>query len=300
MTTYVYDSNGNLVSKTEARGITTAYSNDALNRLRTKSYSDGTPTATYSYDTGVANGIGRLTQVANANSTTNYSAYDELGRVKQSNQQTTGQTYGFTYTYNRGGAVTSETYPSGRTVSTGYDRVNRPSGLTGVLTGQTKNYVSNASYWPHGALNAFLYGNNIAPGYLYNSRLQMSQMVAALGAGSNQYLTVGNYDWGTANNNGNLHSEAMLNWNSAPYVALNSFTQTFTYDGVNRLSHASDTGGWSRDFNYDRYCNMWVTNATGIAAAGATAQGNYELGSNRMYGFAYDLTGISSRRTEIR
>jgi len=74
-------------------------------------------------------------------------------------------------------------------------------------------------------------------------------------------------------------------------VALNSFTQTFTYDGVNRLSHAADTGGWSRDFNYDRYGNMWVTNATGIAATGATAQGNYEVGSNRMYGLGYDLAG---------
>lgn len=74
-------------------------------------------------------------------------------------------------------------------------------------------------------------------------------------------------------------------------MALNSFTQTFTYDGVNRLSHAADTGGWSRDFNYDRYGNMWVTNATGIAATGATAQGNYEVGSNRMYGLGYDLAG---------
>jgi len=74
-------------------------------------------------------------------------------------------------------------------------------------------------------------------------------------------------------------------------VALNSFTQTFTYDGVNRLGHAADTGGWSRDFNYDRYGNMWVTNATGIAATGATAQGNYEVGSNRMYGLGYDLAG---------
>jgi len=60
---------------------------------------------------------------------------------------------------------------------------------------------------------------------------------------------------------------------------------------VNRLQHGEDLGGWSRDFNYDQYGNMWVTNATGIAAAGATAQGNYETGSNRMYGFGYDLAG---------
>jgi len=140
--TYSYDPAGNLVAKSDARGIATAYSYDALNRLKTKSYSDGTPAVSYSYDTGVVKGIGRLTQVANANSVTNYSAYDELGRVTQSNQQTTGQTYGFAYTYNRGGALTSETYPSGRTVTTSYDRVNRPIGMSGVLNGQSKAYAS--------------------------------------------------------------------------------------------------------------------------------------------------------------
>jgi YD repeat-containing protein len=48
---YSYDPNGNLISKTDARGIQTTMQYDALNRLKSKSYSDGTPTAMFYYDT---------------------------------------------------------------------------------------------------------------------------------------------------------------------------------------------------------------------------------------------------------
>jgi len=65
---------------------------------------------------------------------TAYAEFDELGRVKQINQQTGGQTYSFSYTYNLAGAMTSETYPSGRMVSTSYDGVNRAQGVSGTPT----------------------------------------------------------------------------------------------------------------------------------------------------------------------
>jgi YD repeat-containing protein len=42
----VYDPNGNLTSKTDARGVNTALTYDPLNRLKTKSYTDGTPGVT--------------------------------------------------------------------------------------------------------------------------------------------------------------------------------------------------------------------------------------------------------------
>jgi YD repeat-containing protein len=39
--------------------------------------------------------------------------------VTRSSQQMDGQTYAFSYTYNLAGGLTSETYPSGRVVTTG-------------------------------------------------------------------------------------------------------------------------------------------------------------------------------------
>jgi RHS repeat-associated protein len=48
---YSYDNNGNILTKRDARGITTTYCPyDALNRVICKSYSDGTPTVSYAYD----------------------------------------------------------------------------------------------------------------------------------------------------------------------------------------------------------------------------------------------------------
>lgn len=48
---YGYDLNGNVISKKDARGIQTTMQYDALNRPLSKTYSDGTPTATFYYDT---------------------------------------------------------------------------------------------------------------------------------------------------------------------------------------------------------------------------------------------------------
>ena len=104
---YSYDDDGNLMTKTDARLIVTSYTYDPLNRLKTKTYGGGTPGVTYSYDTGATNGIGRLTQVTNGNSTTQFSAYDALGRVTQSSQTTGAQTYSLGYGYNLAASMTS-------------------------------------------------------------------------------------------------------------------------------------------------------------------------------------------------
>lgn len=103
---------------------------DTMNRVQTKSYSDGTPSVTYCCDVSTgAPGCGnapsgstrladRLTMVTSSVSTTKYPAYDEIGDVTASSQTTNGQTYPFTYSYNLLGGMTQAVYPSGRTVNT--------------------------------------------------------------------------------------------------------------------------------------------------------------------------------------
>lgn len=81
----------NVCSRTDARGIVTTYSyNDPLNRLTTKSYSDGTPTVNLTYDAttpidGSYNFIGQLSEVTTSRGSTvdtNWvsAGYDEEGR----------------------------------------------------------------------------------------------------------------------------------------------------------------------------------------------------------------------------
>src|SRR5579872_3415219 len=99
--TYSYDDNGNLTLKTDARGVLTTSGYDHLNRLRSKTYSDGTPTVTYTYDDPlVAFSTGRLTSTSSAPSATSIVQYDPLGRALGSTQTTAGKTHQFSYSYN--------------------------------------------------------------------------------------------------------------------------------------------------------------------------------------------------------
>ncbi len=85
----------------------------------TRSYSDGcvTPTVTYTYDdVSIANSKGKLTKVDSTVSQTEYTSFDQMGRVLSHKQTTDGTAYTTAYKYNLSGALTDETYPSGRAI----------------------------------------------------------------------------------------------------------------------------------------------------------------------------------------
>jgi RHS repeat-associated protein len=89
-----YDANGNLGYKTDARGILTTFGYDHLNRLTSKTYSDGTPAAHFNYDEAsvtvgsstnpIVNGIGRMTSWYVGSSEPGFAmksfSYDPVGR----------------------------------------------------------------------------------------------------------------------------------------------------------------------------------------------------------------------------
>src|SRR5207248_10061662 len=91
-----------------------------------------TPNITYAYDgQGILYSKGKLTSVsvagASFSSTYSYDEFDALARVKRSTQTTDGHPYTFSYGSNLAGSLTSETYPSGRVVTTSYDTAERVS-----------------------------------------------------------------------------------------------------------------------------------------------------------------------------
>ncbi len=305
-TGYGYDGNGNVTTKTDARSVTTSYRYDALNRLYAKSYSDGTPAVSYTYDTpGISNSVGRLTQVSNSAATTNYTGYDASGRITSSNEQTAGQTYSFSYGYNLAGAPTSETYPSGRVVTTIFDAANRPSTLTGTVNGQQTGYITQTAYWAHGGVYYFVRGNGVWHAVSYNSRLQQTESYESAGNQLGGMLFVSCPNWGV-NSNAGLYdicphaSQTNDNGNLQSYSEFNNgvgwFSQSVSYDGVNRLTAASDSGGWSRSFGYDAWGNMSVTGNNGVPLYGTTPYSSngynpYNSGSNRLLSGGYDAAG---------
>ncbi|MBZ5554006.1 MAG: hypothetical protein LAO21_14900 [Acidobacteriia bacterium] len=304
----LYDGNGNLMTKTDARNVTTHYTYDALNRILTKSYdipqgSGVAPTApvSYCYDTA-SNGVGRPRSVTLASGCTGdgsyFDAYDEMGRVTMTHHVTDGQTYGSspnpTYAYNLAGELTAETYPSGRKVTTAYDPAGRVNAVTGEKAGETnRSYTAmpnSSNFWPHGAVQSMNLGNGLVESAIYNNRLQPTQI--SLGN-----LASFGYTYGTGDNNGNVVTQQIIT------PALN-VTQGYCYDKLNRLtgiyepvvSGQCQTSGWSQMYDYDQYGNRtnvqsppYLSNPPTVVPAPAidSSTNRFQAGT----GFGYDNAG---------
>ena len=140
--TYAYDANGNVVTKTDARGTIINYSPtsnpiDQLNRVTSKTYSDGTPTVVYAYDGNTpsacspggftyANSIGRRSGMCDADGSEFWS-YDPMGREKAEQRTTNSITKNTGYTYDFNGDLATLTYPGGRIITYATDSAGRPS-----------------------------------------------------------------------------------------------------------------------------------------------------------------------------
>jgi len=248
---YTYDNSGNLATKLDALSITTSLAYDGLNRVSGKTYSSSPTGVSYAYDstTSNCNGLGRLSSVTYGTSVTNDSCYDVMGRVTKSSQTTGATTYPpFLYSYDISGALASEQYPSGRTLTNSFDAAGRIIGLKGLFNSSPTAYASNIAYAPQGPLQSVLLGNGITEAWTFGTpQLQPTQ----LQAGSALTLTWG-YGSNTTNN-GNILSATISNSGGV------NASQSFGYDRVNRLTAASEGGTWTRNYGYDEWGNGWVS-----------------------------------------
>jgi RHS repeat-associated protein len=326
---YSYDVNGNIGTRTDARGVTTTYSYDALNRVISKTYSQAsghdpaplTPNVTYCYDgltAGAADGqctgskqalfFGRLTQTRSSASMNTVLAYDGLGRVLSSRQTTGGQNYDFKkpdgspgYAYNLAGGLTMLRLPSGREIQYGYDGAGRPVSALGTLAGITTNYASGISYTAHGAMKSMQIGvTNAVPKltstWAFNSRLQGAGFETADANHTLRRLTL---DYGTGNN-------GIVRWQEMSGDGLASAVkQYYTYDAVNRLEIVTEnpsnpllpacpdaSSAWCRKHAYDQWGNGWVDQYSNLPPDSFTPRaGTAYNGANRLITTGYDEAG---------
>ena len=297
---YQYDANGNLTNKTDARSISTTYGYDNLNRVKSRTYSDSTPAVSYFYDGTGLSGVpnyakGKLTKVSSSVSETKYDSFDNVGKVLTNQQITDGNTYAFGYSYNLGGMLLEETYPSGRKVK---NTIASDASLSKVETqvsgGNYATRADNFSYTAADAVSSMKLGNNRWETAQFNNRLQPMQL--GLGSAQNQTdLWKVGYDYGTTDNNGNVKSQTIT------VPSINPLVQTYTYDSLNRLKSAQETSSgnqtWKQTFVYDRYGNRQfdAANTTTLGSC-STAQCNpaVDAANNRFtsgQGYTYDLSG---------
>jgi len=273
---FVYDETINLVtyaglltSSFDARNVQTTLRYDNLNRTYQISYSDGTPSITNKYDqqrTGYLNNKGHLTQASTAAvglipATSRLFNFDLMGRIVNHEQTVGAQTYTLNYAYNLGSALTSETYPSGRTVNYSYDD---GAHLSQVSSGTT-TYASQFDYSsPSGLLKSVSFGNSAVEAYDYNSRLQLQSLdVTRSGTQIHHF----DYKYGIYNPGTNA-VDASKNTGQIAQIegfigSAKKWQQGFTYDTLGRLSSARELRGdngqlsYTINYEYDLFSNRY-------------------------------------------
>jgi YD repeat-containing protein len=155
-----FDTAGNELTRTDAKGQTTSRQYDALNRITRITYADNSRDV-FVWDQG-ANGKGRLSRVeqrdaANALVTAIDRQYDPRGRLTQETSSLAGITPVTQYRYTNG-RLRGVTYPSGKQVDYTLDAQGRVSEVKLTIAGQVKTLATAIGYHPFGGLRQLTNG----------------------------------------------------------------------------------------------------------------------------------------------
>jgi RHS repeat-associated protein len=319
---YVYDNNELLNDSYDARQVHTHFDYDGLNRPWHITYTGEsapvqTPQLTYSYDEArnAANGQpyanrGRVTTVTTAAvdastgrtplpQTKQELNYDAAGRVVSQKETVGSNTYSLSYGYNQAGELTSEQYPSGRTVSYTFDEAGRLS----TASDQTHSFITAVGYADHGAVSSLSLGNGAMQSIQYNLALQpLSVSLSKSGA----VLSRLDYKYGVVNQGSGAVEETK---NTGQVGRIEGFIgtgrqwqQRLSYDSVGRLTQSAEYRGdtlalsYQASYTYDPYGNRAqpaVQNPPATTLAYPPVElSDYNSASNRYTsGIVYDSAG---------
>ena len=266
----------------DARNIWKTFTYDGINRPSGVSYSDGTPSVTYTYDNG-SFALDRLTKITEgANSQT--FTYDNFGRITQVDNLIDTTHYLIGYAYNKLSQPTSITYPSGRVVAQSFDSVGRlcAIGAAGSTCTAGTSYLNGLSYNAAGEALGFTLGNNVQSQFTYNDHLQLASL-RYFKSGSPDILNLG-YDYTSTAVPGNNGQIQAVHFYTAPGTEDATKSEYFTYDAWSRLKaantgtvSASVPGTWSLTWGYDRLGNRLTQAFVGGNLPGGIGQPNLSI-----------------------
>ena len=320
---FTYDVFGNVITVTDAKGLTITNNYDKAGRITTSGYSNNfTPQVDYYYD-GTGLGLpqspqfskGSLSKISNGVSETRYTSFDNYGRVLANQQITDNQIYNFAYKYDSVGNLTEETYPSMRVVKTLLDADGGLSAVSSkIANGAFKTYASNFSYAASGAVKAMMLGNGRWETATLNERFQPTQIGLGTTAADTS-LWKANYDYGELNADGSVDANKNIGMVAKQTITLptTSFVQTYKYDALNRLKEAKETANtttgtenWKQTFDYDRYGNrtaFYQKVGNNILTIDNKTKPQIDPATNRFttgQGYTYDFNGNLIQDAENR
>jgi RHS repeat-associated protein len=167
--TSAYDAWGRLAKQTDARGVTTSFSYDLLDRLTRKEYSGGNEpaeTITYEHDYDRQGCKGKLYSVSKNGTPKDYYLHDNLGRLERQCTTIDDKSYWQSYTYDDLGRLATKTFPDGFALKYGY---NGAGDLLTIKRADNDKLVYNIDERNYrGQPTLCFYGNNTGTRYTYN------------------------------------------------------------------------------------------------------------------------------------
>jgi YD repeat-containing protein len=298
-TTNTYDAAGNLLTQTDAKSQTTTYSYDALNRVTQIAFHDGSKQV-YVYDAGTY-GLGRLGSITErdpTNAVTNVIAYvyDQHGRVTSESRTVGVPQYVLRYSYDSAGRLSGLMYPSGRTVTYGFDLLGRVNLITTAKGGPVQTVVQNVTYYPFGGVSGFTFGN----GQSYTRGYDTDGRVASYSLGG-RIFTLGYdaasriefiYDVASPANNNQYIYDTLDRLNQA---ILPSTPFNYLYDAVgNRISKTvgSVTEAYTYSATSNRIATVGPTRSFAFDANGSTV-------NDGLNSYVYDTRGRMTQATSV-
>ena len=226
-TQYTYEDNGNLGTRTDANGNTTAYTYDYANRLHQIVYNGGSEyDVTYIYDN--ADNVRRITtpQVVKRY------GYDAMNRVTGDTLQIDGQEFRVYYDYDGNGNLEYITYPDETVVQYTYDNENRVLTIPGYID-------NNITYHPSGSASLFQTSNGCQTSVTFHDDRYFVKRIQIT-----PYIMDEEYDYDQSGNLTSLTDH--LNGNN---------DQVFTYDDFHRLEEFNAPNLWGAgSYGYENVC----------------------------------------------
>ena len=325
---YAYDADSELITKTApapnqtgASTVTVTYTYNKDHQLTSTTYSDGTtPNTQFGYNgtalTGCtttpptltdSNPVHTRTSMCDGSGATSW-AHDAMGRVITEKKTIVGSsaiTNTTQYTYYLDGELQVLTYPkTGRAIKytpngSGSYTAGRP--VKAIDTTNNINFVTAATYSPHGAVATLTMGSSLNAAETYNSRMQPLQIyytVGTISSGTMSQLQQAScptttatimsrlYDFGQAGSSNNGTVQTITNCRDT------NRTQNFVYDSLNRIQQAYTSGSnWGETLTIDAWGNL--TNKSAVTGKTNTEPLNVAPSSvkNQVNGFCNDSAG---------
>ena len=296
---YEYNVLGELVEQTDAKSQTIAFVYDVLGRMTERDDIEGTGgVTTWTYDTAT-NGKGRIHTVDGSEGDDHAYTYDSNGRLTRHRTTIDSTNYDLNYTYDTSGRLDTLQYPSSARHSSGLTvRYNYTD--EGHLE-DVRNTAGNALFWEidgagaDGQLTGETFGNDVSSVRRYDANTGFLTDIESGEATATDRQNE-RYEWDKL---GNLTKR---------YDDLQTLSETFAYDGLNRLTSSTVTGQTAKTYTYDDIGNLTkksdvsaMAYTYGARATGCTQDpGPHAVSTASGQPFCYDANGNMTKGYNFR